>query len=243
VQPQNRNLEWDGFLNARDLGGLKTKDSSAVRWGAVVRSENLNQLSQAGWDALWAHGVRTIIDLRNDDEREVNPNPNQAKFVTVHVPIDDVADTVLWDEIRQNRLNGSPLYYKLFLERKPERCAAAIAAVAAASPGGVLIHCGAGRSRTGLISLLLLAFAGVAAEDISADYALSTERLKRLSENVGQFDEGSGIQRALESHRTTAHAQIVSLLEGLNVAEYLHAAGVSMQQLNQLKNRLLETSS
>lgn len=65
---RDRHLSWDGCFNARDLGGLPA-GSGATRWGAVVRADALDGLTSAGWAALAAHGVRTIIDLRNDDER------------------------------------------------------------------------------------------------------------------------------------------------------------------------------
>ena len=86
----------------------------------------------------------------------VNPTP----VATVHVPMDDVDDTRFWREMWDGGLDGTPLYYRPFLERKPERCVAAVAAVADAPPGGVLVHCGIGRDRTGLVALLLLALVG-----------------------------------------------------------------------------------
>jgi hypothetical protein len=71
------------------------------------------------------------------------------------------------------------------LEHKAERCAAAVAAVADARPGGVLVHCTIGRDRTGLVSLLLLALVGVAPADIADDYELSNPRLEPLRDRSG----------------------------------------------------------
>jgi protein-tyrosine phosphatase len=84
------------------------------------------------------HGIRTILDLRNDDER-TGP-VGQAGLTGVHLPLDDVADTGFWRRIWDDGLDGTPLYYRPFLKQKPERCAAAVAAVADARPGGVLVH-------------------------------------------------------------------------------------------------------
>src|SRR6185436_14450338 len=64
-----RDLDWDGCVNARDLGGLPTVDGGITRRGVLVRSEAVERLSADGWRALRDHGVRTIIDLREDDER------------------------------------------------------------------------------------------------------------------------------------------------------------------------------
>ena len=65
-----RHLGWDGVHNARDLGGLSIAGGGETRWGAVIRADSLGKLTPAGWAALQAYGVRTVIDLRNDDEVE-----------------------------------------------------------------------------------------------------------------------------------------------------------------------------
>ena len=81
-----RYLTWDGCFNARDLGGLPTTDGGTTRWSAVVRSDHLDHLTAAGWAALEAHGIRTIIDLRNDEERPADSAPRAAGITTVHGP-------------------------------------------------------------------------------------------------------------------------------------------------------------
>jgi protein-tyrosine phosphatase len=60
-----------------------------------------------------------------------------------------------WRRVWDEGLDGTPLYYRPFLEEKAERCAAAVAALADARTGGVLVHCGIGRDRAGLVALLL----------------------------------------------------------------------------------------
>jgi protein-tyrosine phosphatase len=65
---EDRHLQWDGCTNVRDLGGLCSRDGRAIRRGALVRADALDRLSAEGWAALEAHGVRTVIDLRNGDE-------------------------------------------------------------------------------------------------------------------------------------------------------------------------------
>jgi protein-tyrosine phosphatase len=148
-------LDWDGCANVRDLGGLRTVDGRETAWGAVVRGDTPDNLTPAGWDALMAHGVRTIVDLRNVDERTAMPaRPDGIE--TVHVPLDGVEDTEFWSEWGTGPQFGTPLYYRPHLERFPERNARAIAAVAQAEPGGVLIHCVGGKDRAGQIAMLLI---------------------------------------------------------------------------------------
>ena len=234
-----RHLLWDGCFNARDLGGLLTSDGRRTRWGAVVRSDSLDHLSAAGWSALEAHGIRTIIDLRNDEERPADAEPRLAGITTVHVPLDDIADTEVWEYIWGNGLDGSPLYYRPFLERKPDRCAAAVAAVARAAPGGVVVHCGVGRDRTGLISLLLLALVGVGPDDIASDYKLSTERLQPLWTERGEEDQGLQIKELLARKNTSARALLLDILGSLDIHAYLSSAGLREDDLDALRARLV----
>jgi protein-tyrosine phosphatase len=63
-----RDISWEGFFNARDLGGLPTRDGRCTRRGALIRLGDLRFVTSIGWQASWDAGVRTILDLRNDDE-------------------------------------------------------------------------------------------------------------------------------------------------------------------------------
>ncbi|HEX6291312.1 MAG TPA: tyrosine-protein phosphatase [Herpetosiphonaceae bacterium] len=234
----DRNLDWNACFNVRDLGGIRTGDGRRTRRGAVVRADSLNQLTAAGWAALKAHGIRTIIDLRNDHELGSDTAPRPNGLTTVHMPLDDIADTEFWDYCWDNGLDGSPLYYLPFLERKPERCAAAVAAIARAAPGGVVIHCGIGRDRTGLITLLLLALVGVAPEDIAADYELSNVRLRPRWTALGEEDQEPIIEALLRRKQTSARAAILATLASLDVAAYLRSGGLSDDDLAAVRERL-----
>ena len=74
---KKRVLAWDGCNNVRDLGGLSTGDGHKTRWRAIVRSDTPARLSEAGWSALYAYGIRTIITLRTHGmtEDELNFTP------------------------------------------------------------------------------------------------------------------------------------------------------------------------
>ena len=240
----DRHLDWEGCYNVRDLGGLRTAGGGRTRWGAVVRADALDRLAGAGWSALQAHGVRTIVDLRNDDEaatRDAAPRP--PGLTTLRVPLDDIGDIDFWEPVWRERLEGSPLYYRLFLDRKPERCVAALAATARAEPGGVAVHCAGGRDRTGLVSLLLLALAGVVPEAIALDYELSTARMRRLCAARGEEDPGPAIAARLADRGTSARALLLDLLATLDAESYLRGAGLADDDLRSLRSRLLEPSS
>jgi protein-tyrosine phosphatase len=234
----DRNLDWDGCFNARDLGGLRTVDGSVTRPGELVRSDTLDHLTPAGWATLRAYGIRTIVDLRNDDELAFEGDARPAGITTVHVPLDDDADTGLWEHIWAEELDGTPLYYRLFLDRKPKRIAMALRAIAEAAPGGVVFHCGGGRDRTGLITLLLLALADVDPNEIVADYELSNRRLPPFWAAHGMEDQRAETAEILGRRHTSARELILALLQELDAADYLDSAGLANGELIALRARL-----
>ena len=161
--------------------------------------------------------MRTVIDLRNDDELGADLAPRPAGLTTLHLPLDGVEDTEFWKDWHGRPEFGTPIYYRPFLDHFPERTAAVFTAIARAEPGGVVVHCGIGRDRTGLITLMLLALAGAGIDDITADYALSEPRVPF-----------GGVGDVLRGHTGITPAEVIAaLLAELDVEAYLRAAGVS----------------
>ena len=234
----DRHLEWDGCHNVRDLGGLRTRDGGVTRRGAVVRADALDRLTAAGWDDVVGHGVRTVIDLRNEDERSPDAAPRPAAVTTLTLPLDGKADPAWWAEWGSGPQIGSPLYYRSFLERFPERAAAVVRAVATAPAGGVVVHCRAGRDRAGLTAVLLLELARVEHHEIADDYALSVPRVARLFAELGEPDQERDIAAELARRGTTARATILELLASLDVEAHL---GLGERDLAALRRRLLQT--
>jgi protein-tyrosine phosphatase len=65
---ETRHVGWDGFFNARDLGGLPVRGGGRTRRGSLIRSADLRFVTRNGWQQARAAGVRTVVDLRNDEE-------------------------------------------------------------------------------------------------------------------------------------------------------------------------------
>jgi len=223
---KKRVLAWDGCTNVRDLGGLSTCDGHMTRWGTIVRSDNPARLTAAGWSALYAYGIRTIVSLRTYGmaEDELDIKPPHPDLVTVQAAIEDITDTEFVQQWASSDLWCTPLYYKDALRRWPERHAAVISAIARAQPGGVLFHCVRGNDRTGIIALLLLSLVSVTPDEIIADYELSLDP---------ERDE------LLAREHSSVRDAILSALEGLNIDRYLSMGGVSQDDLAAVRKRLL----
>lgn len=165
----------------------------------------------------------------------------------VHAPVEDDTDL---EFIARWRPFSTPHYYAAALERWPEGTAAAVAMVARAGPGGVVVHCGMGRDRTGLVTMLLLAIAGVAAEDIAGDYERSAARLPPLdpgrllrtpsrvnARSMGELEEDLERERRRREALPDRDAGLATLAS-LDVPAHLRAAGLSGDDLHAVRARL-----
>jgi protein-tyrosine phosphatase len=243
-------LAWEGCLNVRDLGGLPTEDGRRTRAGALVRSDNVRKLTDAGWRSLAAHGVVRIVDLRWPEEL-AEDQPRDVDIDVVHISVlgetidpeyietldehldsvDDVADHYAWS-------------YVDFLERYRDRFGRAFAAIADAD-GTVVVHCAGGKDRTGLVAALLLRLAGVGYAEIGADYAVSEHNLSPEVEQRWLDAPVEGVERARREKlsRTPAEGMVRALGEieqryG-DVAAYLRATGLNDEQIDRLRERLV----
>jgi hypothetical protein len=236
-----RHLEWDGCFNARDLGGLPTAGRGLTRRGAIVRADALDHLSVDGWAEVERHGISTVIDLRNAEERAGDTVPRPPHLTTLHRPIDGSQDQEFWRRWSTGWQFGTPLYYRPHLERMPERTAAVLAAIARSEPGGVIYHCGVGRDRTGLVTIVLLTLLGVPAEVIADDYELSVGRLPPLFERRGEDDHGPVVERFLADQGLTLRQTVLDALSGVDVEELMRAGGLTDDDLTALRARLVDS--
>lgn len=229
-----RELSWDGCVNVRDLGGL-----GRIRPGAVVRMEQPRRLTEAGWAAAWAYGVRTVVDLRGDEEREADPDRVQRPegITTVHVWQDPVG-TPFYEYWSKFDGLASPLYFPAMLAEYPQRVVAAVRAIANAAPGCVIFHCAGGKDRTGLLALVLLTLAGAAADEIIADYLLTYDRMKHRYAELGIPDQLTAVTELLASQNTTIDASLTSTIASLTMPDFLLDNGLSDTELAALRTRL-----
>lgn len=236
-------------MNVRDLGGHPTEDGHETRFGGVVRADSVRGLSDDGWEALHAYGVRRIVDLRWHAELEEDL-PRELSIEVVHVPLLGERNEATASEIDallseiQDPADRRSVMYLEFLRRYPGNFARAIAAVGKAPEGTVVVHCAGGVDRTGLVSALLLRLAGVAPEHIAADYAASEANwAERTAVWIAEAenDVERAFRRFLSRMPPGAMLQVLETLEREHggAAGYLREAGVAAEDLEAARARLV----
>ena len=243
-------LVWDGCVNVRDLGGLRTADGDVTRFNRIVRADNLDRLSEAGRRALVEHRVTRIVDLRFPEER-LDEAVRGAPVEIVHVSVLGDTRTAEWQAEQNAAMDAATdvtsylvRSYGAFLELYRDRFAAAVRAVADAPDGAVVVHCMGGKDRTGLLAALLLRIAGVPSEAVAVDYALTEENLASSAAEwiAAAPDEAERRRRSLlQPAPAEAMLGVIEELEDRygGVREYLHGAGVSVEELDRIRERLL----
>ncbi|WP_456286137.1 tyrosine-protein phosphatase [Microbacterium sp. JZ70] len=183
-------------MNIRDLGGLPTPLSPTGQTlrGRVARGPRRERLTADGWLAAREWGLRAVVDLRC--AHEVGRRPDDpivsedalADLRIVQAPTEDQEDP----EFRRVcfPLLDSPEYWAHNWRLLPGLVRAALVAVADAG-AGVLVHCGAGRDRTGMLSALLLGNAGVLPDAVAEDYAESVRAMAAAAHHSPTGDRQS----------------------------------------------------
>jgi protein tyrosine/serine phosphatase len=180
-------IDLAGAVNARDLGGLPTVDGRTTRSGVLLRADNLQDLTAADVEELRRRGRGTVLDLRTSAEVEIlGPGPLRATPVK-HVHLDliphgfegrSVLDRTIPDENAPEHAVDH-LYFDYVLDA-PDQVATALRTVADPHSGAVLVHCAAGKDRTGVVVALALSLVGVTRQAVVADYARTDERIEGI---------------------------------------------------------------
>jgi protein-tyrosine phosphatase len=184
-----RHLPVPGTLNFRDTGGYPAAGGS-TRWQALLRSDALNRLTGPASGQLASLGLNTVLDLRTVIETEIAPSP-----------LDDFAGrgTAAWHiSILGEDLTELPGeladIYDFLVDHRGSQLGAALRVLAAPGALPALVHCTAGKDRTGLVIAMTLAVLGVPDEVIAADYALSSAYLDpRYTLAIGQIQANTGL--------------------------------------------------
>jgi protein-tyrosine phosphatase len=224
-------IELDGAVNVRDLGGLPTEDGGETADARLLRGDNLQELSPSDIVTLVGDiGLTTVVDLRSSAElASEGPAPldGVAGVHHAHHPVlpelgsatDAVGDALLTrDDHDRSRYPGDPLcgHYLGYLDDRPDQVVAALRSIAH-SQGAALVHCAAGKDRTGVVVALALSAVGVRPQAVIADYAATGERIRPLLDRLRRSPTYSRdiSSKPAQSHRPRPET-MAAFLEQMN---------------------------
>ena len=171
-----RSEKFESIENFRDLGGYAC-DYGVTSFGVIYRSATLAFASPSDLDHMAELGIKTVIDLRGGEDQKRLPNPcaKDPRFKVIELEVngngriaknyDDYVGSYM--EMVEDPASARKILRTIMNAEKP-----------------LVYHCNAGKDRTGVFTLLLMAFAGVSLDDINADYMLSFPHLRKMTHNT-----------------------------------------------------------
>lgn len=241
-----RLVALEGTYNLRDVGGYPAA-GGMTRWGKLYRSDSLHALTDADVAELSRRGVKRVIDLRGDDEAAFAPSRLDA--LDAEIIRNPLLSGPTSDYIARDAALAE--LYSDIVEREADRLIDAIRHIAGSGDAPVIVHCTAGKDRTGLVVALALDLAGVDRAEIVADYA-ETERnlpapllddiverlrVRHVLENPVNLDALVRLSPAAELERVFASIEA----EYGSTREYALAHGLAASDIDRLRQALIET--
>ncbi len=221
-----RGLGLPGGVNFRDFGGYRAVDGRRVRWGYLFRSGNLARLTEEAQGMFAGLGIDMVCDFRREDEQASDPSrlPGETRRVNLAITPGSQG-SALYGE--RHRLTGAEAMAEAmrdinreFVRSQSDRYAALFGHLLAPGNERVLVHCAAGKDRTGFAAALILFALGVPRETVLHDYLLTRH----------YFDPAGELMRVREKY-DMHHLEDETLLPMLQVDEsYLGAALAAIEE-------------
>lgn len=226
--------------NLRAVGGLPTASGDWVRGDLIWRSAAPLSRRLLASETVVGLGVTKIIDLR--DERERTSTPHAWEHATLNVcPL-----PVFEDRLHTLRFTDLAELYKIMIDTSGSALARAFTEIAAEASTGVLLHCTAGKDRTGVLSALVLDVLGVERSLVLDDFAQSQKLLgaEYLADLFADIDADK--LPGIAAHKATSSPpellagafDLIELSHGSSSA-YLRAHGVTEASIAQLREVML----
>jgi protein-tyrosine phosphatase len=247
---RTRLIRFEGASNFRDLGGYRSALGGEVRWGMLYRAGRLDRLTPSDLDEFAALDIRTVFDLRRDDEREQAPDP----FSNVHLCLMSKVQAkrpLPTAELLVEHDHGMQFLRELYsglLAHAATEIGTLFTTLAEPDAMPAVFHCAVGKDRTGLVAALLLTSLGVDREavlddfeltDANLDQALRDELVRRMADRGIGPEAAAGILGAPRECMEDALDELESQYGGIE--RYLREqCGVDPDALLTLRRTLLD---
>ena len=236
-------ISHNALANLRDLGGLPAGDGGRTRRGVLYRSALPIADDEVPTEVpVWP--VRTVIDLRSPREQNTTRHPLLATDTDVH-RVSLLSDA---EVAGQHLLTGLDLVYAGILSNATVRLGQ-VFDIAATAPTPVLLHCAAGKDRTGIATAMLLYAAGVDAEHIIADYTATERHMDSVLARIRRTDPSfaEGIDMYHDDLARAAPETIKRVLETWDahpggIEGWLQGCGVAPGVIERWRQRLIAVS-
>ena len=234
-------IPLDGVINARDLGGIPTRDGHVIRQGMFLRTGGTYELTSKGLELLCSMGLRLSVDLRSLDE--IAANPSQLQNVPgIRYEIVPLFDQFVAAGITNSFSFTLPELYRHMLTL----CGTEFVRMFrlfAQEKGLCQFNCTAGKDRTGVTTMLLLNLVNVADDIIIEDYVFSESQVS----SVVSLQKAQLGDREVDVPDTLLHAYPETMRQTLDFLrekwgsayEYLTAFGMTEDEISALRRKLI----
>ena len=243
-----RHYSFEGCFNFRDIGGYLNQDGRRVKKGLYFRAGRQDRMTNKDLAQLSDLNISTQIDLRKKEEvLDQGRGPLEdmgAKYINISV-IPEGGSEKLNKLVGDTSISGKR--YLGYLEFGPTSWLRLFGILADEENLPVLLHCTAGKDRTGVSTAFLLSVLGVSRDIIEADYLLTnldTERQADFIESTVGYPEGYNREKMISIAGVPKDA-MKDFLDGVeskwgSVIEYLEKIGVTQEQMDQVRLNFLE---
>ena len=252
-----RLIRLEGTLNFRDLGGYLTADGGTVRWGRVSRSDALSLLTDADWKHLQALDIKTVVDFRRRVEVSAAPTrpPAGMRIDIVALGIGDKAEDgrdllelVLKGSVKSVSIDEMSRIYQVMVEQYAPIFGSALQVLSEPGRLPAIIHCTAGKDRTGITAGLLLSILGVHEDYVLDDYELSTRYRseQRILELLPKLKEAGVNVEDIRPYLSAPRPALAGALRWIrdafgSVENYLtNRGGMDVEAIERLREELID---
>ena len=186
-----------GFINFRDLGGNKSQDGKIIKFNKIYRSGNITKFTLKNYNYLNKLGIKTICDLRSIQEQKMAPTklPKNSSIRIIHIPIKTLdyykftsiqkAFALLVGKMKKiDIIETFKKTYQGFATDCKSELLTIFNLLLFPENSPIIIHCTAGKDRTGFVCALILNVLGVSQQDIYLDYQKSNIYLQKFKEKT-----------------------------------------------------------